>query len=196
VLEGNKYMEFVDSVEGLNYSNYHVVYVDDFSEEEEVVSKVIHLSLKNLTVKNKIKIVHTLQDVGALGTSYYFINKYCKRGEIVVAVTLPGKFIGSQALQVINSIFNNKEIWFLWSNILENLEMTQSSDHYSQISPSEFRYHFDAGKMRKLPVFRKEVFEKIPLEAVVEYILDEENGEARPRFYGFGEEAFLTFPML
>lgn len=73
----NKYVEFFTSLERQNYTNFHIVYVDDNSPDEDVAGIINYLSSSNFSLNNNIKIVHTLQHLGALGNMYFWINKYC-----------------------------------------------------------------------------------------------------------------------
>lgn len=58
----------------MNYSNYHVVYIDDDSKDNS--TRLIYDFVKNSSykVKNRMKIVHNFQNILAAGNLYYWSN--------------------------------------------------------------------------------------------------------------------------
>lgn len=71
------YADFLYSIDRQNYTNYHIVYVDDNSPENEVDGIIEFIQQSNFNFKNKIKIISNQQHLGAAANMYFWINKYC-----------------------------------------------------------------------------------------------------------------------
>jgi hypothetical protein len=107
MFEKNKYTNFFLSLERQNYTNFHIVYVDDHSPKNNLIGILNYLENGNFTIKNKIQIIHNLQQLGPLANLYFWVNKYCNPEDIVVHVDTDDSLIGSQALKVINAVYQN-----------------------------------------------------------------------------------------
>lgn len=103
----NVYSQFFESVDRLNYTNYHIVYVDDNSPSDNIEGILQFLQKSDFRFKNKIKIINNKQHLGGLGNLYIWINKYCNEGDIVVHADSDDWFIGSQVLKVLNAVYQD-----------------------------------------------------------------------------------------
>ncbi len=71
-----------------------------------------------MRIKNRIKIVHTLQSIGVIGNMNFWIRKYCGNDDIVIIIDGDDKIIGRQGLKLLNSVYSTSNIWFAYSNFI------------------------------------------------------------------------------
>ena len=71
-----------------------------------------------MRIKNRIKIVHTLQQIGILGNMNFWIRKYCENDDIVVIIDGDDRIIGRQSLKILNSIYSASNIWYAYSKFI------------------------------------------------------------------------------
>lgn len=66
-------------MERLNYSNYHIIYVDDKSTDDSAIRMydLVNKDVNFKRIKNRMKIIRNLQQVGALGNMLFYTLKYC-----------------------------------------------------------------------------------------------------------------------
>lgn len=79
IFKKNQYIQYFESIERLNYSNYHIVYVDDKSTDgsaEKMYDLVNNGNYKRM--KNRMKIFRNQQQVGGLGNMLFYTLNYCK----------------------------------------------------------------------------------------------------------------------
>lgn len=62
--------------------------------------------------------IHNLQKLGPLANMNFWIKKYCRNEDIVVIIDADDKFIGRQALKVLNSIYQAPNIWYVYSKFI------------------------------------------------------------------------------
>lgn len=103
----NKYQEFFKSLERQNYTNFHVVYIDDNSPKGEVEGIYNYLETEKFNIRNKVKIIHTFDRLGALANKYFWIRKYCNTNDVVVVIDADDGLVGTQVFQVLNSLYKN-----------------------------------------------------------------------------------------
>ena len=71
-----------------------------------------------MKLKNKVKIIHNLQHIGILGNMHLYIKNYCGANDIVTIVDGDDSLIGTQVFQILNSVYKNKDYWFVYSGFL------------------------------------------------------------------------------
>lgn len=103
----------------LNYSNFRVVYVNDYSSDGDDAYKIYEY-LKNSTmrIKDKITIINNLQHLGSLASMHIWIKTYCQKDDIVLVIDSEDRLIGRQALKVLNSVYQKEDVWYVYSNYL------------------------------------------------------------------------------
>lgn len=52
---------------------------------------------------------------------YVWVNKYCNHDDIVIHVDSDDWFIGNQVLNVVNAVYQDPEIWFVYSKYLTQI---------------------------------------------------------------------------
>lgn len=58
--------------------------------------------------------------MGALANVYFWMRKYCNEDDIVVNIDGDDRLIGSQVLQILNSVYKNSNYWYVYSKFLIN----------------------------------------------------------------------------
>lgn len=91
----------------MNYTNYHIVYVDDNSPNENIEGILNFINKNNFSFKDKIKVVANKQHVGGLGNMYVWVNKLCNYDDIVIYVDSDDWFLGTQVLNVLNAAYQD-----------------------------------------------------------------------------------------
>lgn len=77
VFSQNKYKRYFESIERMNYTNFHIVYVDDNSPKKDFEGIINHLQSANYSFKHKIQFVHPKMKMGPLANLFFWIKKYC-----------------------------------------------------------------------------------------------------------------------
>jgi hypothetical protein len=54
--------------------------------------------------------------MGALANIYYYMKELCKDNSIIVYVDADDALIGAQTFNLINTLFQNPETWYVYSN--------------------------------------------------------------------------------
>lgn len=75
--DGFLYETYFEHLETLNYSNYHVIYIDDASPDGS--GQFIYDYVKNskMKVKNRMKIVHLMKNIGVTANMFLWPQKMC-----------------------------------------------------------------------------------------------------------------------
>ena len=118
MFSNRRHQQLFESLERQNYSNYHLVYVDDNSPREEVDGMLKFLRENRTRVNNRIKYLHTNQHIGSLANHRYFIRKYCNPEDIVLIVDADDYLIGAQTLKIINHAYLDPQIWFVYTRYI------------------------------------------------------------------------------
>lgn len=159
----NHHKSFFESIQQLNYTNFHVVFVDDYSNDMDAYQIYKYLNDTNSKVKNNIKIIKNLQHLGNLANEHIWIKEFCNPKDIVVIVDSEDKLIGSQVLQVLNSVYSDPEIWFVYSNYLIPLEHGKYNfSNISKLQNNNLRDNYPELTMG-LRSFRKKLIDDVPL---------------------------------
>lgn len=116
----------------MNYTNYHIVWVDDFSPDNSAYAVYNYVKNSKMDLRFKLKIIHNLQHVGVLGNMHLYIKNYCKSDDVVLICDGDDAFIGTQSFQVLSAIYRDPNTWFTYSRFLMT---TDQVDQFS-IGPS------------------------------------------------------------
>ena len=132
------YKLFFESLEKQNYTNFHIVYVDDTSPDQSAYKIFDYLDQRNSRLTNRIKIVHTLQHLGSLGNMFFWIQKYCGEGDIVTVIDADDSAIGKQTLKVLNAVYRQKDYWYVYTNYVGMSYIRNSPIYRKGISSMKF----------------------------------------------------------
>lgn len=101
------YKPLLESLNRQNYSNFHIVYVDDFSEQDNLYKIIEYLAKENMRINNRIRFVNVRSRVGGIGNIWMWVRMYCGDGEIVVITDGDGGFVGNQGFRVLDTLYRN-----------------------------------------------------------------------------------------
>lgn len=71
-----------------------------------------------MKLKNKIKIIKNNQHVGYLGSIRIHVKHYCDHNDIVVVCNGEDNLVGTQHFQILNTVYDNSDYWFVFSRYL------------------------------------------------------------------------------
>ena len=77
---------YFKSIENLNYTNFHVVYVNEDSTDFRVHDVLAYLKSSKSRINNRIKIINNLQNLGTLANTYFWVRRFCQDEDIVLVV--------------------------------------------------------------------------------------------------------------
>lgn len=163
-------------MEHINYTNFHIVYVDDNSPDQSGFLIRDFLKLSNSRIANRINLIRNVEHMGALANMFFWIKKFCNEDDIVVSLDGDDALIGRQAFKIINSVYQNKNVWFSYSTnlIFDKFKNTFQMGSYSRSiyeQSSEYRSKFE-WNISPVRTFRKKLFDSLPLYSVIEYHYD------------------------
>jgi glycosyltransferase involved in cell wall biosynthesis len=193
----NMHTGYFSALQKLNYTNYHVVYIDDNSPQEEIDGLLGYLTKANFNFLHHLTIIHNLQHLGPVTNMYLGINKFCNEDDIVVIVDADDALVGSQPLKVLNALYNRPTTWFLYSRyITKTSRLDGGFSRPMQTSTSSYRAAIDLWDVSHIRTFRSKLFRKISLDAILEYHYDSKLDLFFPHFYSYATDNFQIFPML
>lgn len=111
-----------------NYSNYYVVFIDDNSTDGN--TELLIEYLKELNQSINVTIVQNLEQKFA---TYNIINaafNYCGADDVQMLLDGDDEFIGRYAFQVINSQYQKKKSWLVYSNYKSNFNEYGGSKNF------------------------------------------------------------------
>lgn len=83
----NEEMErYFRSIERLDYSNFHVVYVNENQTDFKAHNVMEYLKKSRTRINNRIKVINNLQYLGTLANVYFWARRFCKDEDIVLVV--------------------------------------------------------------------------------------------------------------
>ena len=106
-------------MERQNYTNYHVVLVDDVSTDEshEQYYQLIKASYPRL--RSRVTLIHNEKPAYSLANKVLMVYEYCNPGDIVADLDSDDELIGRQVLKVINAVYQqNPGTWIVNSNYI------------------------------------------------------------------------------
>ena len=114
-MRNNRYLEFLKSIERQNYTNYQVVIVDDFSDDDSV-SEFKKEILDSSQLKKRTTLLKNRENIGALGNKDFSIRNFCQEDSIIVDIDADDFLVGRQTLNVVNVFYQmNDKKWFMYS---------------------------------------------------------------------------------
>lgn len=112
----NFYKWNLDSVVSQEYTNYHVVYVDDCSSDDTY--RLVTEYLKDHPAKDHFIVMQNQERRKALANLYYTIRS-CKPTDIIVILDGDDRFTHSRVLQRINQAYADPNIWLTYGQFRE-----------------------------------------------------------------------------
>ena len=199
VYSTGRFVQLFESLARQNYSNFHLVYVDDNSPAKDVEGMLNYLQRIKTRVNNRMKFIHTTQHIGSLANHRFFIRKYCNPEDIVVIVDADDSLIGSQALKVLNHAYLDPQIWFVYTRCIlsyyNNLHVGLSK--HLTVPAETYRNNCGTNwNVSALRSFRRRLYDKVPLPMMIEYHVNLSTLTAYPRFVNRAEDTYHVFNLL
>ena len=161
---------YFKSIENLNYTNFHVVYVNENSTDFRVHDVLAYLKSSPTRINNRIKVVNNLQHLGTLANTYFWVRKFCQDEDIVLVLGKDEEIIGRQTLKILNSIYQSPRVWY------SSFKFVEQHKNNSEI------FFYSATNFHKRS-FRKKLLNVIPIQSLMDYKFDETTNTAWPKFY-------------
>lgn len=112
------YVRNLNSIFMQNYSNYHVVYIDDASPDktgEHVAKYVADREIPH----EKIKILTNKENRKPLFNIHNAITNHCKVGQLALIVEGDDALVGTNVLSLYNAIYQREKCAMVYSSYLE-----------------------------------------------------------------------------
>ncbi len=106
----------LDSVRAQNYSNYHIVYVDDSSEDR--TGYLVKKYAQEHGFKERMILIRNTIRQKALANLYYAISM-CKPTDIIVILDGDDRFAHSEVLARVNQIYEDSSVWLTYGQFKE-----------------------------------------------------------------------------
>jgi len=182
-----RYLRNIRSIVMQNYSNYHIVVIDDGSTDG--TGQLITQYLLNQTSISEYhyEVVRNEEQMKAMHNLRKAALEYCQPHEIFLIVDGDDELVGRQVLKLFNSVFQKTGAWFVYSNFI----MNQASIGYSRPFPRKViedngyrNYPFVTSHLR---AFYTQLFANIKEED-----LRDENGQ----YYSAANDVAICIPTL
>jgi len=111
----------LSSIFNQQYSNYHVVYIDDCSSDG--TAYLVTQIVKSLGKEDRFTLIQNKQRYGALHNLYYTIQA-CEDEEIIVTVDGDDWLTNKQVFATINEVYSTQNVWLTHGCFLETAENT------------------------------------------------------------------------
>lgn len=93
-----------------------MVFVDDHSQDNTAYRLHSYLKQNPRKVNNRIQIIRNARKVGHNANAYFYIKQFCNHKSIAVVIGDEDYLVGYQTFQVINSVYQNPNTWYAYSN--------------------------------------------------------------------------------
>jgi glycosyltransferase involved in cell wall biosynthesis len=114
----NRYLRNINSVVYQNYSNFHIVVIDDGSYDQ-TGELIIDFLQKQLAVpKERYTVIKNQKQMKAMHNLRTAALNHCAPEEIFLIVDGDDELIGRQVLKLFNAYFQITQAWFVYSNFL------------------------------------------------------------------------------
>lgn len=89
--------------------------MDDQSDDGTFETfKTLIYSLNKL--KHRTILIQNIKNVGSLGNKELMVRNYCEHDDIVIDLDADDSLVGSQVLQLLNTLYQSTNYWFIYSN--------------------------------------------------------------------------------
>lgn len=138
-IQNNRYLRVLMSIVEQKYENYHIVFIDDNSDDATMNKTIQYMRSINFP-KHRVTYVQNLVHNYA---TYNIINaamNYCRDDDVQMLIDGDDEFIGRHAFQVMNSAYrgtkgeDNREVWIAYANYKTNFNSLGLSNPYTSRS--------------------------------------------------------------
>ena len=116
----NRYKKAMLSILNQNYSNYRIVFLDDYSNDGTLEKTKQFLEQKNFP-KDRVTFVHNLERRYATYNIVHAAHSYCKEDEIQMMLDGDDRYIGNQVFKFFNAVYQNqRNLWVAYSTYISS----------------------------------------------------------------------------
>lgn len=98
-----------------NYTNYHVVIIDDASTDGSIEIYKKYLQFYRID-KKYYTLLSNQKKVGALANQYFAVKNYCNKDAIALHVDGDDQLLGMNTLKLFNWAYQTKKAGVIYSN--------------------------------------------------------------------------------
>lgn len=194
IFSKNQYVQYFDAIERLNYTNYHIVYVDDVSSDDSIYEMYELVNTKYKRIRNRMKIIHNLEALGGLGNLYFAPQLFCNEGEVVVNVDPDDQLLGIQALKILSTAYEDENIWYAYSRHIVFMNKTTKNGYSTFLKTPSNIYRRNALFLTShLRTFRLELMKAVPFYQVIDFHYNTTTKVAWPVFQMLAQDIFQVF---
>ena len=155
----------LQSILNQNYTNYHVVIVDDASPDHTGIHIQRYLQKHNISDK-KVKLIRNHKQVTAVPNIHKAITQYCHPDEIGFFVDGDDELVGREAFRIFNAVYQDKQPavaysvafeWWILDGIVKDNWSTEDTD----IEKKNNQYRKTPQKISHLRSFRIDLYLQI-----------------------------------
>lgn len=181
----------IESVLAQNYSNYEIIYVDDFSTDQ-TASLVENIFSKELKIKTNL--IKNDQRKRKLANLYETIEKIPNE-KIIVELDGDDYFIDNNVLKTLNTVYQKNKSWLVYCNYKNNPETLAKKLKLKTFSQSTPKFVIKRKLFRAFPwiysglrTYYAGLFKKISKEVLISKITGD--------FFPVSHDAVIFYPML
>lgn len=115
--ENDRHLRNMASILMQNYSNFHIVVMDDVSTDG-TGDKLQQYLQRNSVAEEKCLVVKNKEKLYAMGSLRKAAKEHCKSDDIFMVVDGDDELLGRQVLKVFNAAFQREGAWFVYSNFV------------------------------------------------------------------------------
>ena len=99
-----------------NYSNYHVIYIDDCSNDEN--AHVARDFINKYNLWDKVTLIENPQRLGAMANLYYAIHS-CPDDAVIVTVDGDDWLVDANVLSYLNKVYADPGVWLTYGQFID-----------------------------------------------------------------------------
>lgn len=147
-----------------------------------------------------MKIIKNLQGITSLGNMYFWTQKFCGEDDIVVNVDADDAVLGTQAFKILSSVYEDQNIWYVYSNHLiyypkTNLTSIGYSSEPLKVRTDEYRKlkKYITGHIR---TFRLRLMKAVPIYQLIDFHYNSITKMAWPTFTSLAHDTYQVYTHL
>ena len=104
-----------------DYTNYHFTIIDDGSVDGTATLIKSFLESQEKVNRSQYEIVTHTERTFSLSSIRNASKNYCKEEDIIVVVDGDDELLGRQVLKLFNAVFQEKGVWYMYTNFLGSI---------------------------------------------------------------------------
>ena len=104
-----------------DYTNYHFTIIDDGSVDGTATLIKSFLESQEKVNRSQYEIVTHTERTFSLSSIRNASKNYCKEEDIIIVVDGDDELLGRQVLKLFNAVFQEKGVWYMYTNFLGSI---------------------------------------------------------------------------